>query len=245
RLNKWIDTNPDEIKQMLGLMIWMGLVPLGRLDSYWSENSKSETGDRQCGLAQDVCMELSNLILNEGRTMYIDNFYTSYELATYFLANRTHVVGTLRANKKNIPRCVLNAKLKRGEIISRENNEGVVVLKWKDIRDLRILSTKHAPSLVSVNKTHLRRSTKRQHKRALQKPEAVLEYNRAKCGIDLSDQMGAYATTLRKGVKWYRKLAIELLLGTSVVNAWVIYKAATKQKIQIRKFRELLVQQLL
>ena len=41
--------------------------------------------------------------------------------------------------------------------------------------------------------------------------------------------MGSYVTTLRKGVKWYRKLAIELLLGMAVVNAWVAYKEGTKK----------------
>ena len=42
--------------------------------------------------------------------------------------------------------------------------------------------------------------------------------------------MASYATTLRKGVKWYRKLATELMLGMAVVNAWVAYKKATRKK---------------
>lgn len=49
--------------------------------------------------------------------------------------------------------------------------------------------------------------------------------------------MASYATSLRKGVKWYRKLATELLLGASIVNSWILYKSATRRKIQIRKFR--------
>ncbi|XP_035228210.1 uncharacterized protein LOC118200356 [Stegodyphus dumicola] len=57
--------------------------------------------------------------------------------------------------------------------------------------------------------------------------------------------MGAYATTLRKGVKWYRKLGLELLLGVAVVNAWVVYRHVTKSKMKIRKFRERKVFQLL
>lgn len=69
------------------------------------------------------------------------------------------------------------------------------------------------------------------------KPRAIHFYNKGKCGIDLSDQMASYATSLRKGVKWYRKLATELLLGISVVNSWVVYKAATHRKTQIRLFR--------
>ncbi len=41
-----------------------------------------------------------------------------------------------------------------------------------------------------------------------------------------------------KGVKWYRKLGIELILGLSIVNAVVIYKEATGTKMNIREFRK-------
>ena len=54
-----------------------------------------------------------------------------------------------------------------------------------------------------------------------------------------------YATAIRKGIKWYRKLGIQLLLGTSVVNALTVYKIATKKNINIRIFRQLLVAKLL
>ena len=61
-----------------------------------------------------------------------------------------------------------------------------------------------------------------------------------KCGIDYSDQMVSYATAIRKGIKWYGKLGIQLLLGISVVNVLTVYKIATKKDINIRIFRELL-----
>ena len=77
------------------------------------------------------------------------------------------------------------------------------------------------------------------------KPLAVVEYNEGKCGIDYSDQMVSYATTIRIGIKWYRKLYIQLLLGISVVNAVTVYKIATRKNINIRIFRQLLVAKLL
>ena len=77
------------------------------------------------------------------------------------------------------------------------------------------------------------------------KPLAVVEYNEGKCGIDYFDQMVFYATTIRKGIKWYRKLGIQLLLEISVVNALTVYKIATRKNINIRIFRQLLVAKLL
>ncbi|XP_036332295.1 uncharacterized protein LOC118743637 [Rhagoletis pomonella] len=89
-------------------------------------------------------------------------------------------------------------------------------------------------------------SKRRLAKKNKKKPIAILAYNKGKAGIDLSDQNCSYATTLRKGVKWYRKLGIEHLLGLSVVNAFVVYKKATKKNnAQIRWFREQITSSLL
>lgn len=67
------------------------------------------------------------------------------------LANVTHKDGTLRADKKVIPSSeVMLAKLKNGEIISKRDENGTVVLKWKDTRDVRMLSTKHSPIMADI-----------------------------------------------------------------------------------------------
>jgi hypothetical protein len=56
--------------------------------------------------------------------------------------------------------------------------------------------------------------------------------------IDLSDQMKAYTTSLRRGVKWYRKLAIELLAGSALVNAFILHQEVANEKMSITKFKE-------
>ena len=215
-------------------------------------SGKSSTGEREIGLAKTVCKELMKDLVDQGRTLYVDNFYTSYDLAQYCQEKKTHLVGTLRANKKHIPKEVLNTKLKRGEMVAKEDQDGVVILKWKDSREVRILTTKHAPVMVPVarrahhfDSAEIVQRRNQKSRKATEKPVAVLAYNRGKGGIDLSDQMACYVTTLRKGVKWYQKLATELLLGMAVVKAWVAYKEVTKKKIQIFKFRERLAEQLL
>ncbi|XP_043505740.1 piggyBac transposable element-derived protein 3-like [Polistes fuscatus] len=134
-----------------------------------------------------------------------------------------------------MPRFVMSYPLKRGDIVSREDDNGIVMLRWRDVRDVRMLSTKHPPIMTSTtDSTHRGRPPK-------QKPLAVIAYNNGKNGIDRSDQMVSYATTIRKSIKWYQKLALHLLLGTSVVNAHIVYQRVKNKKIGIRKFRELLV----
>ena len=65
----------------------------------------------------------------------------------------------------------------------------------------------------------------------------VADHNRGKCAVDLSGQMITYSTTHRRTLKWYTKLASELLLNTSISNAMILYKQATKTKIKVSDFR--------
>ncbi|KAI4476280.1 PREDICTED: piggyBac transposable element-derived protein 4-like isoform X1 [Polistes canadensis] len=195
--------------------------------------------NQTCGIIpENVCIELINKLLNEGRTLFIDNFYASYELAIRLLNFKTHIVGTVRHNKNFMPRDVRLHRLKRGEIISREDNNGIVVLKWRDVRDVCILSSIHAPVMVPIADSSILSNSPPK-----MKPLAVIAYNTGRSGIDRSHQMASYATTIRRSIKWYQKLAIHFLIGISVMNAHIVYQKATNQKIKIRKFRELIVRE--
>jgi hypothetical protein len=172
---------------------------------------KSETVSTN--LATDTVMELAQDYLDAGRTVCTDNFYTSLHLANQLLDRQTHLIGTLRANRKGLPKSVTTAKLKKGELTGLENSKGIVVMKWRDKRDVYFLSTKHGDQQVTTGK-------KNRQKEDIRKPEAIVCYNKCKQGIDLSDQLSTYYNCLRKTVRWYHKVAIELLLGTAVVNAF-------------------------
>lgn len=183
----------------------------------------------------NVVFNLSNNLLNEGRTIYTDNYYTSVDLAQKLLEKKTHLVGTLRSNRKRNPKRVIEKKLKKGETVAAEHNSGIVVQKWKDKREVLTLSTKHTSEMGKI-KCGNKESTK---------PNAIIDYNKHKAYIDLSDQMKAYNNCLRRGVKWYRKLAVEFITGTALVNAHFLYQEVTQCKMNITKFREGITMKLL
>ncbi|XP_047103495.1 uncharacterized protein LOC124722366 [Schistocerca piceifrons] len=164
-------------------------------------------------LATSAVMSLMSGLLNEGRILYTDNFYTSVHLAHQILEQSTHIVGILRSNRKLNPQDVVQAKLKKGKHKAKESTAGVVVLKWKGKRDVMMLSTVHGEEEAEVQ-------TK---KGTMKKPAMIIAYNQSKSFVNLSDQMKSYSHCLRRRVKWYRKLAIELLSGSALVNAHVIY----------------------
>nr|CAI5825674.1 unnamed protein product [Callosobruchus analis] len=57
--------------------------------------------------------------------------------------------------------------------------------------------------------------------------------------------MEVYNTCLRRGIKWYRILAIEVLTGAALVNAYVLQQEVTNDKMTITKLKELITKKLL
>jgi len=119
------------------------------------------------GLATNVVLKLAEPYLDAGRTLTTDNFYTRLPLARALLRQKTHLVGTLRDNRKGLPENVRKNKLSKGDIVSRHSKDGIVVLKWHDKRDVFMLTTQHTDAIVATGK-------KDRQGNDITKPEAVI-----------------------------------------------------------------------
>ncbi|KAJ8910671.1 hypothetical protein NQ315_011189 [Exocentrus adspersus] len=75
------------------------------------------------GHTYNICMELTKNLLNTGRIIYMDNFYSSVKLCKDFLDLQTYMCGTLRSNRKGNPRDVCSNKLKKGEIFCQQKKK--------------------------------------------------------------------------------------------------------------------------
>jgi hypothetical protein len=197
------------------------------------------TTDGETSHSESIVLKLLESVEHaEGRTVFADNFYSSVPLAEKLHERKTRYCGTLRGNRRGLPKEIVQKKLKKGEICGKQKN-CVKVIKWHDKRSVLMLTTvpTHDASLADTGK--LTRTGE-----AIKKPECVISYNKAKKGVDYSDQMSSYHSVLRKGVKWYRKLAFELLFGTTVVNSWIVYNLISEKKISITNFRSMLAKAL-
>lgn len=114
------------------------------------------------------------------------------------------------------------------------------IVKWVDKRPVLMLTTdpEHDLNLISTGK-------KSRSGEDVLKPKAVIDYNKAKKGVDYSDKMSSYHSVMRRGLKWYRKVMFELLFGTSLVNAWLIYNKISTTKLSITEFRKTLATELI
>ncbi|XGW22980.1 hypothetical protein V3C99_005316 [Haemonchus contortus] len=107
---------------------------------------------REEPLADKVAVELVEGFLDERRVLCTDNYYSSIGLAEKLISRRTHLVGTLRTNRKGIPKAIKDEKLKRGQTCYKQRQNGILVLKWSEKRDLHMIFTKHDAAIGSSQK---------------------------------------------------------------------------------------------
>lgn len=159
--------------------------------------------------------------LGKSHTVFMDRFYSSPALFDYLWENQTKAVGTCMRNRKQLPKTVLNKKLKKDETVSMRRNH-LLCLKWKDKRDVLALSTAHKMTSSQV----MVRSKEGMVQKS--KPDAILDYNKNKTGVDRSDQIIAYYPFKTKQMKWWEKIFVHLFM-TSISNSFILYRESRPQ----------------
>jgi len=95
--------------------------------------------------------ELLEPLFGRGHTLWIDNFFNSPDLAKKLnIEHSTDCVGTIKLYRKNVPKEVKDKKLEKGEIITRHSGP-VAILKWRDKRNVTIVSTYHSADTQTVS----------------------------------------------------------------------------------------------
>ncbi|XP_052771220.1 piggyBac transposable element-derived protein 4-like [Mya arenaria] len=156
-------------------------------------------------------------VLSKGHHVYMDNYYTSPELFSELDVLNTYACGTLRVNRIGTPKAIqLKRKLNEGECIYRTGNN-MLAMKFKDKRDVHMLSTIHNPMMSVL--------WKKKHGTDInvRKPSAIVDYCKHMGGVDLLDQFGQYNTVARKTKKWWRKLFFHIM-NICIVNAYRLYE---------------------
>ena len=171
--------------------------------------------DENLPASTKVVLDLCKDLLGRGYYVYLDNWYSSPQLFHTLLLNKTHAVGTVRLTRKHMPNNFLGTKIKKGDHVFKTAN-GVMALLWKDRKDVKMLSTWHTSEIIWTGKTNASGIF-------ITKPACVISYNKGMEGVDRSDQISATCRSVRKHVKWYKKLFF-YMIDISLVNTYLIYK---------------------
>ncbi|KAJ8967579.1 hypothetical protein NQ314_002764 [Rhamnusium bicolor] len=89
---------------------------------------------------QTLVHSLMEPFLDSGHNVFMDNFYNSVDLSGKLLKRKMHTTGTLRQNHKKNPTAITQAKLKKGQHLSKRS-KNVYISNWKD--KLEVLAVYH------------------------------------------------------------------------------------------------------
>jgi hypothetical protein len=178
------------------------------------------------GISGSVVSTLLKNRLNLGHILYTDNWYTSPALCSYLHENKTALCGTVKPNRKGMPK--LPDILNKGDCILRQKNN-ILVLRWKDKRNVTMLATNHTGNMLDTTK--LDRNTNVY----IKKPDMILDYNINMRLIDKSDMQIGFTECMRKSRKWYRKLFFHLI-DITMLNSFNLYKDSTSSKVSFTSF---------
>ncbi|XP_050301553.1 piggyBac transposable element-derived protein 4-like [Anthonomus grandis grandis] len=182
KVPKWVDTNPVEMRKFFGIILWMGLLPMPQLRDYWSTKSlyQNRIPTIMSRNRFEGILGMFHVSDNEKDRPSDDRLYKISE----FLDMLQKKFKSSYMPEKDIcidessnPQEVIKEKLNRGGIVAQQDNDKTVVLKWKNKRDVIMLSIKHDDSTVTLAK---------KGKKVI-KPKVIVDYNQGKAFIDLSD----------------------------------------------------------
>ncbi|XP_053638001.1 piggyBac transposable element-derived protein 4-like [Cherax quadricarinatus] len=189
--------------------------------SYTLQNTR-----KLLGISGDVVRTMIEPYLGKGHILYADNWYTSPSLIDFLRVNMTDVCGTVRANRKHMPR--FDAGTHRGEVQAFAAND-IMAFRWHDKRDVTLLSSVHPNEMADSGRQH------RESNEPILKPAAVIDYTFNMRSVDKCDMQIGLADCVRKSYKWYIKLFFHLL-DISMLNAYNMYKMRTRNKPQYGEF---------
>jgi len=89
-----------------------------------------------------IVLSLVEPLLENGRKLWMDNFYNSPAMARTLKTLKTDWVGTLHLSRKDVPQRVKEKKLQKGELVVQHSGP-VSVLKWKDKKEVTMISNYH------------------------------------------------------------------------------------------------------
>ena len=187
--------------------VWNSFIYTGKDTVYNSAYNEMPVTSR-------IVFTLIDALLDKGYCLYTDNFYTSPTLGDALNERQTDIVGTVRQNRKGLPESVTNKTLQNGEFVASYRKK-LMVLKWKDRKDVTLLSSIHS----SATET-----TTSKYGKVLVKPKVVNDYNKHMGGVDLSDSLLHHFTTARNRMKKFYRKMFRHILDIAVLNSFICYR---------------------
>ena len=230
-----------------GIKVWMlcdsASGYLFNFEVYMGKNADSQQTNAPSSLTLRVVIDLCKPIVQTGRHLYIDRFYTSRALLYHLRRMKIYTCGTVMINR-GFPHEIVpatNKELERGTHLWRlDHSSGILAVTWQDQKPISFMSSIHQPSDEPAN---VRRHTKQGVALQISAPTCVVDYNEKMGGVDLNDRMTKLDKS-RKTYHWYNRLSRKAMLWCAY-NAFILeghFRPHTIRGKRKRDFRSFLVE---
>ena len=187
-----------------------------KLHNHTGKDDSLDTSE--VGATHAIVLKLLEGREGRGHHVYTDNYYSSPALFGDLQRHDFSACGTVRTNRRGLPK-EMSAKLKKGEMVSKQVDGSMMALKWMDKRPVMMLTTIHDDSFV----------TKKRRSRAapggeeeILKPLVVEEYNKHMGGVHTGSQLQSHYGFAHCTIKWWWQLFFHLI-DLAIVNAYILY----------------------
>ena len=170
----------------------------------------------------------------------MNNFYSSLPLFRLLLSHSTYALGTIRSNRKEFPKDLVQEteNFAHGQSSPRQIG-GLVAYSFHDRKPVYLLSSFHPPS----KKSTIDRRDSFGTVKSISVPAAVKDYNSYRGGVDNVDQRMAYYSITRKSRRWWPRLA-RWLIDAAISNAHRLFQMKINPKCHGLDFRMKLMHEL-
>ncbi|XP_069157643.1 piggyBac transposable element-derived protein 4-like [Procambarus clarkii] len=209
--------------------------------------------DVYCGIGKmtvETVMGLMAPLVNKGYHLYMDNYYNSVSLTEQLREVGVYTCGTLRLQRgapKDLQQVVKGKMATDTTLYMRKDNTFVIV--WKDKRPVSVITNIHNADTTQAQRR--KRVRKRDGRTGVEivkmnKPKAIVDYNKFTKGVDHFDQMIKYYEFARKTHKWTKKITF-YFLQMAMHNAYALYNhySTDTKKLTLLEFHAVGIKALL
>lgn len=219
RFLQYMPNKPDKF----GIKFWLAVdVKTKYLLNGFPYLGKDEMRPSDQSLGEYVVNRLVEPYKNTGRNITTDSFFTSLKLAKSVKTKGFSYVGTVNRARREIPP---SFKSVRNEIFSSavRKNDNITLTSYqgKKNKNVILLSTLHSSVEFESNEKKT--------------PDVIKFYNSTKFGVDVLDQMARKYSVKAPSRRWPVHVFYNIL-DLAGINAWILYKEATKESISRRDF---------
>ncbi|XP_064629271.1 piggyBac transposable element-derived protein 4-like [Lineus longissimus] len=228
-----------------GIKIWSLCDSVSGYNLRWNiYTGKDEAAGREMALGSKVVLSLLRGLDDSGHQIFMDNYFSSPDLYSVLKDKGIGACGTVRANRKGLPKNISKAQLplKQGDRPAFFSCNQLTCTTWQDTARVNCLSSMHGNGVVNKEVRSKKDPT---GKRNVIKPALVNDYNQYMGGVDKFDQLSSYYCYPHKCQKWYQ-VVFNFARETALVNGFIAYKSTHPgENIDQLKFRQKVVDSLI